>query len=256
MAKRNIVKSIVKGVTSFADKNSTAIWTVLSVAGVIGTVVVTYKQAPKIHDILEEEKEKESTPVETIKAVAPAVAPVAGIALATAGCIVGSGVDAAKKIADLSTAVTLIETGKKEFESATREVVGDKTMDKIHDKICEDSVKADQPVTNNIIVTGHGNVLCKDAESGRYFYSDPEFLRQKINELNEKRILGNPFYDDPVTLNELYLEIGLEPTKHGYDWGWSQQTTGCIKLWPSSCLTDNNIPVFVMDFNDGPIWLK
>lgn len=257
MAKKSFIKNAVKVVTDFTDKNSPAILTGLGVAGLVTTVVMAVRATPKVNEILEREEAKGSSNVEKLKAVAPVVVPTVVMGAATATCIIGSNVQSSRKIAALSAAYSIAEASSREWVEKTKEVVGDKAMEKIHDAICEDKVNQNPPIggTNTssdgteVIITNHGNTLCFDAFTSRYFRSNPEYIRKIINDMNLKM-----YNENYVTMNELYSELGLDRCKMGENFGWNIEN-GQIEGWFSSMLTDSNEPVLIIDFNSGPIWL-
>ena len=54
-----------------------------------------------------------------------------------------------------------------------------------------------------------------------------------------------------VSLNEFYTEIGLEPTKIGYDLGWNIDD-GEIDIETSAQLSPDGTPCLVIEYNVAP----
>ena len=55
-----------------------------------------------------------------------------------------------------------------------------------------------------------------------------------------------------VSLNDLYDELGMEPTKIGEDLGWNIFTDRLIDISFSSQLADDGTPCLVMDYGVAP----
>ena len=85
-----------------------------------------------------------------------------------------------------------------------------------------------------------------DSMSGRYFKSDMESIKQAINKLNRRRT-----YENYISLNEFYGEIGLNDVKNGELLGWNIDS-GLIEPTFSTCLTEDGRPCIVLDFMVEP----
>ena len=82
--------------------------------------------------------------------------------------------------------------------------------------------------------------------SGRYFKSDIDLIKRIVNEINRKLV-----YENYISLNEFYGEIGLDYVKNGELVGWNINS-GLIEPTFSTCLTDDNQPCVVIDFLVSP----
>lgn len=141
---------------------------------------------------------------------------------------------------------SLTETAFKEYQAKVTETLGSNKEHKIHDEIARDRVRANPVGVNEIIITGQGEMTCYDALTGRYFKADVEKIRQIVNEFNR-----NLMNDGFISLNEFYYELGLSDVKLGDLLGWDIDK-GLIEAEFSSCLTEDNKPCLVMDFNIYP----
>lgn len=255
------MKKLVNNTKHFIDQHSQTILSGMAVVGLCTTVVMAYKSGPRIQQILEEEEEKGSSKKEKLIAVAPELAPTLIMAGATTACIIGSTSISNKKIAALSAAYSLAEAGTKQWIEKTRELAGEKTVEKIHDKICEEKVAVNPPAILNqeefngneiIASTGHGNTLCYDVNSGQYFRSSPEYIKITLAKLS-KRLASEGY----VTLNDVYEELGMNRTKYGENFGFHSDSLADsdIEPWFSSTTTENDYPVLVVDYKCEPIWL-
>ena len=155
-----------------------------------------------------------------------------------------------RKQAALAAALTLTEDRLRESEkyrAAVKEMVGTKQEDAINTKVKEDYIR-ENPIDEKLVTnTGHGDTLMLDWASHRYFRSSPEYVRQAVNNVNE-RLLTEMWVD----LNDFYNEINLESIGVGDIVGWNIDN-GQVRLEPSSILDDNERPVYVVDFLVRPM---
>lgn len=117
---------------------------------------------------------------------------------------------------------TTAQTALEEYEKAAEEVVGENKAAQIKGKVAQNAIKENPPRNpQEILDTGFGKTLCYDMLSGRYFRSDQEMIRRKINNLNAD-LLDCGF----ISLNEYYESIGLTPVLYGNNHGWHYNTNG------------------------------
>lgn len=165
------------------------------------------------------------------------------------GSIIFGGCESVKRLNAATMAYAISDRAYKELSEETKEVLGEKKAQDIHDQISKKKID-DNPLTSEdmVIDTGNGSTLCYDTISGRYFYSDIEILRRAENDLN--RILRSDMY---LSLNDLYSAIGLAGVKLGEDLGWNIDK-GYLDFRFSSMLTQDGRPCLVLDYSVGPIF--
>lgn len=154
----------------------------------------------------------------------------------------------AKKQAALAAALSLADDRLHQYEKYEEKVknaLGPKKDQKIKDEVLREQIQDNPPA--NVIETGNGSVLCLDSCSGRYFRSSPEFIRKVEGTLNKR--LTNEMW---VSLNDLYFELGLPSIGVGDEIGWNLNKDGWIDMNPKSTLTQDDIPVYVLDFHIMP----
>ena len=117
---------------------------------------------------------------------------------------------------------------------------------KLFDKVNQDEVDNNKIQNSQIIIAAGGDTLCMDSMSGRYFKSDMESIKQAINKLNRRLT-----YENYISLNEFYGEIGLNDVKNGELLGWNIDS-GLIEPTFSTCLTEDGRPCIVLDFMVEP----
>lgn len=230
-------------------KHSPEILTGIGVAGMITSTVLAVKATPKALWLLDDAKDIKGgrlTPLETVKAAWKPYVPAIVTGVASASCIIGASAVNAKRNAALATAYTISERALITYRDKVIETMGEKKEKEIREKIAQDEVTK-KPVSNSqVFITSKGNTLCMEYISGRYFKSDIDTIKKVVNELNRKMT-----YNNYISLDEFYFELGLEPTKNSSRLGWNLDD-GLIELDFSTCLADNNEPCIVVDYTVSP----
>lgn len=236
----------------FVNKNSTTLMTMGVVAGVVGTAYLSHEAGRKSQKVLEElEYTSETAPTkkEKLEKVWKIYIPPFASAVATITLALGAQSINLRKQATLIEAYIMANSARKELVEKTEAVVGKSKMQKIHEEIIKDKVEKNPPTEESIIFTAHGDVLCFDVYSGRYFKSDPEYIRKTINDANERMVSNNEF----VEFNDLYMDWGI-PTINFGKHRWSLDTTGTIDLRPESGLHEiTGKPYYAIDFYNPPV---
>ena len=246
------ISNLIKMTRGFVSKHSPEILTGIGVTGMITSTVLAVKATPKALELIEEAKTGgdfycEKLPVKTVIKVAwkpyiPAL--ITGVASVT--CLIGASAVNSKRNAALAAAYAISEKTLVTYRDKVIETIGEKKEKELRDKIAQDDVNKN-PVSNSpVIITSKGKTLCKDTLSGRYFYSDIDAIRKTVNELNRQMT-----YQNYISLDEFYNEIGLDSIKNGSRLGWNLDD-GLIELEFSSCLTENEEPCVVVDYLRPP----
>ena len=249
-------------IMSFVDDHQREILLGCTIVGVISTAVTAWRNAPKAKEILDahkkiiaeipeddkEERKKET--LDTVKEVAPLVLPPVVLGTLTIASAVGGHSASSRQIAALSAAYTYAEKNLTSYAEKAKEMLGDKKAQAIKDEVAIDTVKKNPPIEAEVINTGHGTVLCKDSYTGRYFYSDPDFISKCANEID--RQLRNDFY---VSLNEFYDRLGLEGCKLGRDLGFCMEDGDFDVRYSFTGVqigNKDNIPCCVVNYDVSP----
>ena len=245
-----LFSNVGKSVINFATRNDTKLMTAAVCGGIVATGVLSARAGIKAYKILEEEEYTAKKPLKfTEKAkktwtvwIPPFAAAAATIAVAS----ITESVNLSKQ-ATLFEAWTIAKNAKSEFVDKTKEVVGEKKVEKIKEELIKDKVAANPPSEPNIIYTSHGDTLCREGWHGRYFKSDIAFIKEVFNKLND-RINSNPM--NYVTMEDLFLELDLEPMARDKYWMFSQDT-GIMKPTFTSGLDETTgLPYFSIDFDE------
>ena len=246
-------------IAKVTDEKSPAILTGLAVAGLIVSVGLMYKSAPKIKKRIDDCKEdlkkspdekKQEIITDCVKDVAIEAVPTILTVGATTACIIGSNRASAKKIATLSAAYNLTKVAADKWQEEAAKLLKEEGINKVKQAVTGEKVKEN---VENIDIdedtaeyTGNGTVLCKDEYSGRLFYSSPEAIEQAINELSY-RIISEMY----VSVNDFYEILGISQTRMGDDFGWNLDDTdkGRLPITLTSALTKNKRPVLFISYD-------
>lgn len=267
------VKELIQVGTKVMKKHSPEILTGVGIVGMATTVVLTINGTVKALDLLEEEKrertskyfneedidkEWKNTPLTKREIFAicwkpyiPAVITFLG----ATGCLIGSNSVNLKRTAAFTTAYKVMETSYKEYKDKVEELIPAKKKKEIKDSIAEDHVSKYQPNATQVIITDKGNTLCQESVSGQYFRSDANILKAAQNAINEKLLAH-----DYVSLNELYVELGIEPTTVGNAIGWeinkvrNEVGSNLIQIDWSAQMAKDNQPCLYIRYNIEPTY--
>lgn len=257
--KKDTLKTALKSLQGWTIRNQPEILTGLGMAGVVLTAYQAYKAGPVIDKIMKEQKTemalvkdtdtkvKREVTLETSKRVAIAIAPTILSGGVTMGCILGANRASSRRIAALSAAYSISETALKDLNEKLEASLGEKKVQKIKEEMSGEKLKKREPIdSNQVIVTGNGDVLCMDLYTGTPFYSNAEKIKQAINELSY-RVISDMY----VSLNELYELLGIPQKPCGEDFGWNIDDTikGTLPITLCAQLTEDNKPCLCMDYN-------
>jgi hypothetical protein len=233
-------------------RHSPEILITLGIGGMITSTVLAVKATPKALDMLNDKKEQcaeldeEFTKLDMVKTAGKYYIPAAISGAVSIGCIVCANSVNAKRNAVLATAYKLSETALVEYQEQVIDSFGEKKEKGIREKVAKKKLERNPVKTNDVVITGHGETLCYDAISARYFKSNVEDIRRAVNELN-RRMMDEMY----ISLNDFYYEIGLQASSMGEDLGWNVDN-GLIELEFSSHLTEYDTPCLVIDYRVAP----
>ena len=186
--------------TKELSKNSPKILTAMGIVGCFGAIVAAVKAKPKADLLIHEAKAVKAaeanengevlniediklTPLETVKAVAPAYWPTAATFVLSAGAIIASDYISDKRQVALSAAYAIADTSLKEFRKKTEETIGQKKTEEIEQKITQDHVTKNPPSPEQI------NFL--DLNQGYSLFMAPyteEMLNDLLYDLNTRAV--------------------------------------------------------------------
>lgn len=274
MKKQNKVMALIEKGAKFADEHQREIMLGGAIAGTVITAVLSWKAGIKADKILAEQKEKMDTividmgkdepkeiseeeekqrrkeiTIETIKKMAPVVAPPILAGASTIIAVVAGYKSASTQIATLSALYSMSEKALSDQLEKTKEIVGPKKAQEIKDSVAADKVK-NNPIENSdkVFRTGNGETPCYDPKTDRYFYSSPESIKAAANRINLRMM--EEYY---ISLNEFYDELGLPDTELGEMVGFNVED-GLIDIDNlfSATIGKNDTPTLVLEYEISP----
>lgn len=254
----------IKVIKNMVGNNSPIILTVLSIGGLIGTVIMAVHATPKVLDLIQSEqwalereyRDNSETSEETritlskweaFKIAWPCYIPAAAMGLATIASIIGAHTISFKRNAALTSAYYLSETALKEYQTKIIKTIGEKKAKLIREEIGQDRVNKLKKDEKSIIITGNGQTLCCDLTTGRYFRSSVNKIQKAENEIN--KALNQ---ETTMTLNEIYDYLDLSHVSMGNELEWDINRDGSLDFDIGSCISEDDEPCITIKFNAKP----
>lgn len=231
--------------------------------GFIATIFFTHSGTKKACDILaerdrifesgasEEEKEKVVTPPskkEKFDLTWQCYAPAAISAICTFGFMIGGNYISWKKILTLTGTVSFLASERDNFEKAAREKFGDDAVNEVKETLLKKKFSKPEEPKEVVKVkqvaaeeTGHGNQLCYESYSGRWFRASEGWVLDA-----EKRFKDHCKTYHYASLNDLHEMYGIERSKFAIDRGWY------YAKWPLSDKGDKEVTDCNFDISTGP----
>lgn len=249
-------------------RHSPTILTGLGVAGLLSSIALAVKGTIKAVEIVDRECEfrlnqwenqtgehRDSypldrilEPVEIVELTWKEYIPTAVMTATTIACMIGSNSIHLRRNAAMVSLFSITETALKEYQAKVVEKIGENKEEKIRGEIAQEKVDANPFDGKAVVLTHHGSMLCYDALSGRYFYSDIETIRKAQNDFNE-RLLS----EMSIPLNEFYADLGLDPIDMGAQTGWDIEK-GKMNLYLGGAkISKDGQPCIVVEHRNLPV---
>lgn len=245
------------------NDNSTTILTGVGVAGTVVTAVLTGRASFKAAEIIENGEKAKLLDVESsvdiqrelenlrpfsktekFKLVWPQYIPPVAIGAVTVTSIVMAHHISSKKIAAIAVASTISERALQEYKTKVVEKLGERKETEIQEEIAQDNVTKNPP-SNQVIITGSGDVLCFEPLTGRYFNSTIESIKRAENKVNYEIL-----HYDYCSLSVFFEEIGLAPTGYSDLVGWNVNNR--MEVGFTTTMSEDNRPCLVIEFKKIP----
>lgn len=252
MSKADVTK-FFNSAKAAVGKNAPAILIGLAILSGGTAVVLAVKDTPKALKRIEDKKREyqvdKLSPWETVKTTWPCYVPAALAFTCAAGCAIGSQSIHVKRNAALATAYKISETALLEYRDKVIDTIGEKKEQTVRDKVAQEQINKNPVNQREVVITGKGTSLCLDPFSQRYFEADIEFIRRAENKINKsmmQSICGSK------SLNDFYIEIGLEPVDDaiGYQLGWNANYLIDLDIRPG--LSTDERPCLVIGHYNPP----
>jgi len=234
------------------DKHSPEILTGLGITGMFASVIFSIQATPKAMKSIEEKKKelnKEKLSVgETIEACWKHYIPTAVTLATSTACVIGANSVNTRRNAALAAAYSISETALTEYRDKVKEIIGENKEKDIRADIVRDKVNSDPPSANTqLIVKGKGSTLFFEPISGRYFYSEPEKVRQAALELGSM-MLSETY----ISVNDVFVMLGLPTTNRVNDYLIWDVNNGYLKIDFDYVPYENDV-CWVIIYSSDPI---
>lgn len=228
--------------------NKHILLTVGSIAGVVGTGVISSIFSVKAHEAIKKTDAKHIK--EKIKISWKYHIPAIVIGGLTVGSILYSHKITVKEIAGMTATIGYLTTQRDKLNTALKEAVGEEKYEEIKKQVFSDNVKYIYAEP-----TGKGDQLCFESYLGRWFLSTPEEVQKAQNRIND--YIKKGLY---ASMNDFYDCLGIEVSYSGDDFGWvpdEEYYSECVAEigFKNSYLDmgEGKEHVYVIEYNNPPI---
>ena len=237
---------------AFRIKHEPEILMSIGLAGLTFSVVWGVKATIKAVKICDKKKEETGrdklTKKEIFKLTWKTYLPVAISTGLSIPCIIAGNRVSSRRNAALVAAYTISENALREYQSKTKELVGEEKEKEIRDTIAQDKLNETKEI-KEIVLADDSEQLFYEPLSGRYFKGTWNKLSEIVNDLNARALSSVTGY---YTLNDFYEAIGLDSIDLGEEIGWGTPglVPGCglLKIQMSTAKTKDNKACGCIDY--------
>ena len=154
-----------------------------------------------------------------------------------------------KSIKSLAALYAASESARKNIEEQAREALGDRKYEELQDDVAQKTLEKNPVRETGILATGHGEHLCFDSLTGRYFRCNIDWIKRAVNNFNNRICVQKCGY----SYDDLFDEISpsFDPTIFGRNVGWGPNR-GVADIRYSSKIASNGEPCLVMQYRLPP----
>lgn len=205
------------------QRSSPTILTVLGIAGVVGTTVMSIKATPKAMKLIKAKKDElntdKLTPTELVQTTWKCYISTALIGSGTIACIIGIGVMDKRNQAALTSAYAMLNESYKQYRQEAKKVYGEDADNKIHAEMAKDAMVADgcwgYQVYNMDMDPESEQKLFYDLTSKKYFTTTMAAVLNAQYHVNRNLALRGD-----CSLNEYLSFLGIDEVDKGDEIGW------------------------------------
>lgn len=230
-----------KAFMSTLKAKSPVILLAIGCIGVAATAVSAVFDKERYDNIIEdvkkdkEEKQEEMKKTDVIKVVSKSYWRTAVIGVFSICCIIASNRITAGQLATVGAAYAASESKRKEFMEKATEVMGEKKVNEIKNKIDEDNMMT--AINNVQSIPGEGIQLFYEPWTGRVWKDEKTNVEAGINSANSELLNS-----DMLSVNDWCEHIShgkLGETKGGEDQGWTTEFCTLIHIsWYAKGITE------------------
>ena len=271
-----LMKDVGTSALKFGSKNSHIIMGVLAVGGLVGSVILSYKMRPKVDEIMEEQKtkmedleyeedlteeekktEQRAITRETVKRLAPVVAPTVICTILTGAAMASSVIFSENKIRQSTSLAIASDIAYRELYEKTKEIVGEEKAEEIKQAVAQDDINRqigglDEGELKKLEFTTYGgNDWFYDVCTRTLFQCDEDTIVNGCVRLERDITSGREQY---VTYDEFYDEIGVRAARFSIPKGWMEG----MRIEPnmSNSVKIGKKSVTLLDWKEMPIDLE
>lgn len=232
--------------------NSPTIMTAIGVVGSVTTAYLTGKASFTASKIIAKDAlisrpyANENETWRNTKLVWKEYIPAVSSGAVTIAAIICANRISARRAAAMAIAYGISEKKYEEFKEKAYEKLTPAKQQAVQDELAQNRINQNPLSNQSPVIIGTGKVICFDLPTGRYFESNVEALRKAENDINSQVI-----HDGSCPLSDFYTLIGLKETPYSEAVGWTEEKM--MELSFSTCLTEENQPCVVIDYNVIPI---
>jgi len=246
------MKGFIKRAAIWLGKHERVILTCVTIGAEVIAIYEAVKNGPEFEKVTKQVKDEEITKKEAAKKlVVPAVKIAVPFAVSSGAAILNHK-KASDTIASISNLYTITKTVSDEYKAQVEKELGPEKAAEIEGRVNQNQAARSMNGGSNgdvVHITGHGTDKFYDAWSGRWFYSDINYIKRVVNDKNLQ--LQNDMY---ISLNEFYSDLDIPTTDSGREQGWNVDF-GKIDVAFEACLDENDKPYTVMSFKSAPGWM-
>ena len=204
-------------ISKFIKQNSSTILTVLSLAGVVSTVVTASQDTAKAKDVITVTRPRNRK--EEIRVTWKCYIPTAISAGTTMACILGSHYCSNRQKEALASAYSLSQLTLHKYQEKVVERLGKNKAEALREEVYNEVAEYQAPsigFTSGMTKpydTGHGTTLFYLIPGKIWFYSDKNFMDAQTNAMNHD-VRTEMYYDE----NEIMYRWGLPMDKKNSEW--------------------------------------
>ncbi len=252
------IKEIKVLTERFLSANSPQILTGMAIAGTVTTAYLAGEASFKAARILAEVEVGEEGYIvvngdlnfkESVEKVWKLYIPAAGVGSLTVASIILTHRISSRRAAAMAGAYAITEKAFDEYQKKVKEKIGENKEQAVRDEIAQDRVNREAENAKIVVITDESKVMCHDAFSNQFFYSDMETLRKAMNDVNQQIL-----HSDYATVSDFYHYVnaeGLQETSVSGELGWN--TDKFMELEFSTVLYKDKTPCISINFGRVPI---
>lgn len=215
-----MLKDICGRIVAFGVRNAPKILATIGVCGVAGTAIMAAKAAPEANERMEKvdilpEDGKLEIAVKKAKAAVPVYMPAVGMGCLTVASFLGSQHILSTRQAAAAMLASISETALREWQDETLKVVGKNKYEKVMNAVAHKRLPHILEANEGKEITGNGDVLFADCQTGRMFRSSIERVRKA--EADISKLMAAQMV---VSLNDFYEMLDLKDVDLGDKNGW------------------------------------